>query len=791
MPQRNEEKESEKFNIKLEKELQKTLRKLRKAGVDIDSSDIDVTRDMYKNFQSTTDRLIKDENFKRKYMMDTASQFNAEKSFLKKFKTCDGAEMISAEWVQDRLGEIDMRYMEKMLDGSFYSEDVMDTMVCIASSAYLTTSSSLSPNDRIRSWIRNLRQIGTPSVSGVAMLGDAGGEYEETSESKNAFIVKAVRDNSKANELLHEVFVAFAGLNRLRKMCPNFAYVYGYFECSGPLSRPPNDIDPKGKKVATFCSAGKGKNGSVQAVYENVSPAIDFESFTEFCDGESFMQNFFSILMALHIADIQCEFTHYDLHGENVLLRECTDTRYLKSKKNKFYIPYTLTDSDGSVLETYYVTSQGRIPTIIDYGRSHIVKDGKHYGMSGEDSYRYISQNVYNNRSNPIYDAFKFLGMTLSSGYRNKNVKFVSEISPILRHFEISEFNVRHIADERKELSNYYALPLKTDVASLESLIDFCIDYSRGMKWDVVSLKPPVGEFILTPVSELLKTEILEDIGLNYGASTVPEPRTILELFDVLSKNAKALSKYKKMKGEKSIKKVKELNGRYLNIRHDFATFKADDGSDYPDFANAMKYEVKRLTDVMVPYIYGKYEEDSFREAVFNFEDVSGIIEGSTTFTTFAKSIKPYFNDNVLVNARKAVGNAAIFSNMRQTIMVSVGAMKYLIMTYSQVSPKRKYEYRKFIQMLTEAHRYFSDFLANIEELNEKYEEKLKTFVEVFTDPRKLKYATRADFDAKVDLYDQYERVAYKESQYQWYFSSALTIPTLFHSYEKFLKKKT
>jgi hypothetical protein len=35
-------------------------------------------------------------------------------------------------------------------------------------------------------------------------------------------------------------------------------------------------------------------------------------------------------------AEREADFTHYDLHQENMLIRECTDNRYLSSGKKDF-----------------------------------------------------------------------------------------------------------------------------------------------------------------------------------------------------------------------------------------------------------------------------------------------------------------------------------------------------------------------------------------------------------------------------------------------------------------------
>jgi hypothetical protein len=96
----------------------------------------------------------------------------------------------------------------------------------------------------------------------------------------------------------------------------------------------------------------------------------------------------FQLFSALHLAHRMIDFTHYDLHENNVLV---------KKLPHKVSIPYR------NELGNYIVTRY--IPIIIDFGFSHIVHLDKHYGAEAQGPVDYGSRM---NRSFPLHDIFRF-----------------------------------------------------------------------------------------------------------------------------------------------------------------------------------------------------------------------------------------------------------------------------------------------------------------------------------------------------------------------------------------------
>ena len=366
------------------------IAKLKKAGVNTESNGIiSVNLQMYDKFIGQEEKKTHSKVFSNAYTSNVTEQVIREKELLREFQTCQGTGVPDRDWINSNLGSIDMKKLEQLLTGDFFDDATMNAMICISNAAYFANTSSLAANDRIRSWIHNLKIVGdTNSLSGFAMLGNAGDATTSKSTAKGAFIIKAVKNNERGDELIHEAFCAMFALNKIRHDVPNFAFVYGYLTCSPPVQGVATPADPKGKEINTFCNTMGLGNDVVQAIYENVSPAKDFADVCKVCDGEMFMQYYMATMFALLKAEKEYDFTHYDLHSGNVLIRECTDQRYVENGKGIFYVPYTV--KIDTKVYTFYVVSQGGIPTIIDYGRSHVNVDGRNYGMPGSDSYHFV-----------------------------------------------------------------------------------------------------------------------------------------------------------------------------------------------------------------------------------------------------------------------------------------------------------------------------------------------------------------------------------------------------------------
>lgn len=138
----------------------------------------------------------------------------------------------------------------------------------------------------------------------------------------------------------HEVFITTQVTNNLAKYIPNFCYVF---------------------------STGDSRSSSILMEY------IDGITLDQYIKGEQFtMKKFIHILtclsLSLHFSQMMYGFVHNDLTPWNIIL---------KKLPQEVYIDYPIDEN------TVYQVKTDVIPVIIDMGRSHVIYQGRHYGLSG------------------------------------------------------------------------------------------------------------------------------------------------------------------------------------------------------------------------------------------------------------------------------------------------------------------------------------------------------------------------------------------------------------------------
>ncbi|HKZ42560.1 MAG TPA: hypothetical protein VJ044_16475, partial [Candidatus Hodarchaeales archaeon] len=236
------------------------------------------------------------------------------------------------------------------------------------------------------------------------MLADVKGRRKD---GANLFVVKSPRriDPELRLNQIHEYFIGAFGTNKLRDRIPNFSFVLGFFQCSPPyidekayLTGPggPGAGGKKDRQSLTYCQNDSPENEVNYLLYENVANATTLHDFImEGATFEDYLNILVQVTLALDLAYQEFDFTHYDLHHENVLVR---------TLDQDIYIPYVVrADGTQAYLKTRYVA------TIIDFGRCHIKYEGQHYG------YDLVQYGLFPDRSYPMYDLYKLLMFSLST----------------------------------------------------------------------------------------------------------------------------------------------------------------------------------------------------------------------------------------------------------------------------------------------------------------------------------------------------------------------------------------
>lgn len=329
-------------------------------------------------------------------------QKTLEERFIENVSPCFEADL---ELINTNFYGMNEKTLQEIVKTSFFSQEAMKTSECFVNSLFYISkvdSGSTELNDRIRRYITNMQKIENPSAEAEVFVADFG-------EAEGFFVIKTAK-NSSNDFLIHELLVGLYGTNKLRNFVPNFAYVYGGFKCSPPI------IDEATDQVLSFCDDNTNKINYV--IYENIFPSVTLDEYIKTCSGEDFLKVYLQIFYALKKALELIDFTHYDLHTNNVLIRQFSED---------FQIPYETVS--GSQKINYIKTNV--IATIIDYGFSHILtmkeisKSGKnvnplHFGRFGREDF-----NVNPDKSWIKNDLYKLLMTSMRKAYSVKNIEVI------------------------------------------------------------------------------------------------------------------------------------------------------------------------------------------------------------------------------------------------------------------------------------------------------------------------------------------------------------------------------
>src|SRR5204863_9700256 len=134
------------------------------------------------------------------------------------------------------------------------------------------------------------------------------------------------------------------------------------FKCSPPLA-PGGGPD---KSITTYCEKRKNVNW---ILYENVTPNISMVDYVKQAEPVKFLDKMFQLALACRLAHRYCDFTHWDLHPGNVLIR------YVSGMQDSPTILLPFPRKGGEIF-----LKTGGVASIIDYGSAHISYEGRAFG---------------------------------------------------------------------------------------------------------------------------------------------------------------------------------------------------------------------------------------------------------------------------------------------------------------------------------------------------------------------------------------------------------------------------
>lgn len=376
-----------------------------------------------------------------KIMDYSIKQSKAEEVTIIERGNCPLSRRLETGDVIAHLNSLDIRQAADIVKTSYLrGEGAPAAMSCVVGSVGSDSSSSADEGritvGRIRNYFKEPKVISKGANGAVILFKFQNDVGDDASPERSLFLLKAPLNPASASQRdgTHEAFVGFFALNQLRNIIPNFMYTYAAFRCTPPVL--PYSVSSasaagggggEGTKIIdAWCSLNKPthSNNVTYTIIENLANRKDGKtlSLKKFIKKskesnekvvEEFMSLLSQIVAALGIAWETCEFTHYDLHDENVLVRELPFSSSA-TRRNNVVLDYDLR-GEG---KAFRIRAQN-IATIIDYGMSHVSIGDVHFGHASDSLMEY---GVLRDRGNPHFDVFKIVCFSILTFLESKRL---------------------------------------------------------------------------------------------------------------------------------------------------------------------------------------------------------------------------------------------------------------------------------------------------------------------------------------------------------------------------------
>lgn len=361
--------------------------------------------------------------------------------------------------------------------------------------------------------------------------------------SRRLLALKQSINQDKNDENMHEVFVGLTSTNTLLKVIPNFNFIYGYYK----------------------------DNGNVNVVSEYIH-SLTFEKWIESTNFK--IDDYFWILiqicLAIQVAQERIGFVHHDLYPWNIIIVPL-----------KTDIIFEYPTSNGSSLLTRIKTNI--IPIIIDYGKSHVIYKGQHYG--------YIKPYTVSTIQDVLSILISSLNLVLEKNIDKADFSKIIHIANYLKntnylkYYGLTSFkNIHEIKSFTREAKKYsdmveinkFELEERTPL-SLVNHIQQIIDFGPKYLYTNLSIQnfdsgnpTQVFNFILS-ATDKQRVDSYINILYSLKMNTAPQPDNLLykyiclqELSNGLTGVMSSLINYKPQHPE--IRRIYEENIRYLEF---------------------------------------------------------------------------------------------------------------------------------------------------------------------------------------------------------------------------------
>lgn len=221
------------------------------------------------------------------------------------------------------------------------------------------------------------------------------------------------------NYLIQHEYTVMNGLNELSSYCPHYCKAIGTILCEM------NPVTEKNKNP--FSIESRHPIEKEVLLMEEIEDSIKLSKHikkVKKTNSNVIYSAIKQVLIAITIAQKKKNFTHYDLHSDNIMMKKCNDDDVFL---------YIIDDNNQYCIPTF-----GYYPIIIDFGFSYIkdLENGPAWPSMGHTDVGFLS-----NRYDSITDSKLFL-VTVASElkeYRNgkKSVKFQNIVKNIFKNLKI------------------------------------------------------------------------------------------------------------------------------------------------------------------------------------------------------------------------------------------------------------------------------------------------------------------------------------------------------------------
>ena len=219
-------------------------------------------------------------------------------------------------------------------------------------------------------------------------------EREEEEDEQEDEQEKQKEIKRRREMMIREYYIGIKAMNKLRYIVPNFVYTLGCFMCDKPSHTNP---------LENLCENVSGTT-SPFIVYEKIPGDKDIKTVGDLISNklsfDQWLVIFFQLLLALEVAQREVEFTHFDLHFDNVMIR--------KQENFEYSVPLDMS--------TYTIKNPEFIPVIIDFGRSTCNIENETIG-----TYTFEGLGVLNHMV-PGQDMYTFMSYCCDKATNNTNV---------------------------------------------------------------------------------------------------------------------------------------------------------------------------------------------------------------------------------------------------------------------------------------------------------------------------------------------------------------------------------